>query len=105
MSHRGLIAGKVCQERRELGLGEMQGALNQRGQWGGWRNKHFWDGCEQRCMGHYGYYKADRQEPGLQKQRLEDREVRNSSYSRLKTVPGVAREKGKAGRNKGHMRL
>lgn len=65
MSHRGLITGKVCQHRRELGLGEMQGALNQRGQWGGWRNKHFWDGCEQRCMGHCGCYKADRQEPGL----------------------------------------
>lgn len=28
VSHRGLIAGKVCQERRELGLREMQGTLN-----------------------------------------------------------------------------
>lgn len=44
--HRGLIAGKVCQERRELGLREMQEALNQRGQWGGWKSKRTWSGCE-----------------------------------------------------------
>lgn len=37
VSHRGLLTGKVCQERRELGLRERQGALKRRGQWGGWR--------------------------------------------------------------------
>lgn len=42
VSHRGLIAGKVCQERRELGLREMLGTLNQRGQWGGWRSRQPW---------------------------------------------------------------
>lgn len=37
VSHRGLLTGKVCQERRELGLRERQGALKRRGQRGGWR--------------------------------------------------------------------
>lgn len=46
VSHRGLIAGKVCQERRELGLRKTQGALNWRGQWGGWWSKQPWGGCE-----------------------------------------------------------
>lgn len=37
VAHGGLVTGKVCQGRRELGLREAQGALKRRGQRGGWR--------------------------------------------------------------------
>lgn len=36
---------------------------------------------------------------------LRDRELRNTSYGRLKAMPGATREEGKVGRNKGHMHL